>query len=207
MGPKNKDQSMNRLLQLAFLEGAITTRGLYEKTVLRRGAEQVIENRSQVTTMRKLFREFDTAGDLHARTAGEFLRERRLQQGLTALAVHRRLNLPLLTYKMLENDSISPFNVPLQSWIKIREMWKVPWEQLDDMIRASHYLMVFRPSYKGTLLRYRKKTSYTYPPDARVSAARELYIRACLPLPPHEKQSIERFMGQLRGMVSGNGND
>jgi hypothetical protein len=162
---------------------------------------------SRALTLKKLFREFDDAGVLHARTAGEFLRKMRLQQGLTAVAVHRRLDIPLLTYKMLENDSVSPLNVPLSAWKKIMNMWKIPWAQLEDMIRASHYLIVFRPSYKGTLLRYRKKTAYAYPPDARISAARELYLRARLPLPSHEKQSIERCMRELRGLNPDNGND
>ncbi|MEX1137826.1 MAG: hypothetical protein WEB33_02940 [Bacteroidota bacterium] len=197
---KNRSYPVNRLIRFAFLEGAITTRGLYEKAVLRRGEAEMKENRSQAMTLRKLFREFDDAGPLYARTAGEFLREMRSQQGFTAAAVHGLLDIPLLTYKMLENDSVSPMNVSLSAWKKIRNLWKIPWTQLEDLIRASHYLMVFRPSYKGTLLRYRKKTSSTYPPDARVSAARELYLRARLPLPRHEQQSIERYMRELRGL-------
>lgn len=204
---KKTDCLVNRLIQLAFLEGAITTRGLYEKAVLQRDESEMMKDRSQSMTLMRLFRGFDEAMDLQVMTVGEFLQKMRLQQGITALTVHRRLSIPLLTYKMLENDSVSPLNISLRSWKKIRDMWNVPWARLENMIRASHYLMVFRPSYKGTLLRYRKKTSYTYPPDARASAARELYLRARLPLPARQKQSIERYMVKLRGLVLDDGDD
>lgn len=207
MTTKNKCYPVNRLIRLAFLEGAISTRGLYERTILKREEADIKENPPQVMTLRKLFREFDDAGLPTGRTAGEFLRQMRLRQGLTAVAAHRLLDIPLLTYRMLENDSVSPTNVPLSAWKKIKAMGKIPWAQLEELIRASHYLMVFRPSYKGTLLRYRKKTSHPYPPDARVSAARELYLRARLPLPPFETQSIDRYLTELREGNSGNGND
>ncbi len=197
---------VDRLFRLAFLEGAVTTRGLYERTILSRGAVETGENRSPLT-LKKLFRELNDREALNTSTVGEFLREKRLQHGLTALVVHRRLDIPLLTYKMLENDSVSPLNLSLVAWKKIREMWKIPWGELENLIRASHYLTVFRPSYKGTLLRYRRKTSSTYPTDARVSAARELYLRAHLPLPIHEKKSIDRYVRELRSLNSDNAND
>lgn len=206
MTTKNKRYPVNRLIRLAFLEGAISTRGLYEKIVLTREEADMKENPPQAT-FRKLFREFDDAGLPTGRTAGEFLRQIRLQQGLTAFAAHRLLDIPLLTYRMLENDSVSPMNVPLSAWKRVKAMGKISWVQLEELIRASHYLMVFRPSYKGTLLRYRKKTSHPHPPDARVSAARELYLRARLPLPPFETQSIERYLRELRAGNSDNGND
>lgn len=207
MSAKNKWNNVGGILKLAFLEGAITTHGLYEKTVLRRAEGEMPENRSRPATIRRLLREFDDGRSLSTQTVGEFLQEMRTRYGLTPLAVRRRLGVPLLTYRMLENDSVSPLKINLETWKRMRDLWKIPWEQLDDMIRSSHYLTVFRPSYKGTLLRYRKKTSFTYPPDARVSAARELYLRARLPLPLRESESLERLMNELKSSHSGHGND
>jgi len=191
--------SVDRLLQLAFLEGSINTHGLYEKTVLRRIEEGGSDGRLQARTVRKLLREIEAASrSMPLKTIGEFLREMRAQHQISPFAVRRRLNVPVMAYKMLENDSISPLKVPKKTWRHIRDFWKVPWEEMESMIRASHYLTVFRPSHRGTLLRYARKTGSTYPPDARLSASRELYLRARLPLPALEKLFIENLLFELR---------
>jgi hypothetical protein len=191
--------SVDRLLQLAFLEGEITTRGLYERIALRRPEEWGVDNSVRTATLGKLFREIDVfTQSVPSKTVGEFLRQQRMRHQVSLSFVQRRLAVPGLAYRMIENDSISPLKVPLKTWKRIRDLWKVPWKELEVMIRATHYLTVFRPSYKGTLLRYRKKTGSTYPPDARVSAARELYLRARLPLPARERESIENLLSELK---------
>ncbi len=195
---------MERLLQLAFFESSIKTHGLYEKTVLRRMEEGGPDDRLQARTVRKLLREIETAPrSMPPKTIGEFLREMRAQHQISPIAVRSRLNMPVLAYKMLENDSISPLKVPKKTWKHIRDLWKVPWEEMENMIRASHYLTVFRPSYRGTLLRYTRKTGSTYPPDAPLSASRELYLRAHLPLPAREKLSLENLLSELRAEDGG----
>ncbi|MEX2117180.1 MAG: hypothetical protein WEB37_09845 [Bacteroidota bacterium] len=199
MPEKVSMHSVNRLLQLAFLEGAIITHGLYEKIVLRRADADHVDNRLRTITMKKLLREIASAAEpLPPKTVGEFLSEMRIRRQVSLFAVRRRLDVPMLTYRMIENDTISPLKVPMNTWKRIKDMGKIPWEELEIMIRASHYLAVFRPSYRGTLLRYRRKTSSTYPPDPRLSAARELYLRARLPLPARERQSIDDLICELK---------
>ena len=190
--------SLDRLLQLAFLEGAIATRGLYERIALQRMEEWGLDHSVRAATLRKLFHEVEIVSQsVPPKTVGEFLREERIRHQVSLSFVQRRLAVPGLAYKMIENDSISPLKVSLKTWKRIRGLWKVPWKELEVMIKATHYLTVFRPSYKGTLLRYRKKTGSAYPPDTRLSAARELYLRAGLPLPARDLQFIENLLSDL----------
>ena len=204
MSTRTHFHSVDRLIQLAFIEGSINTHGLYEKTVLCRIEEGGGDGRLRARTVRKLLREIEAAPrSKPPKTIGEFLREMRAQHQISPIAVWRRLNVPVLAYKMLENDSISPLRVPKKTWKHIRDLWKVPWEEMESMIRASHYLAVFRPSYRGTLLRYTRKPGSTYPPDASLSASRELYLRAHLPLSAREILSIENLLSELRSEVNG----
>ena len=199
MPEKVSNYSVNRLLQLAFLEGAITTHGLYEKIVMRRPEANYVHNRLRTITMKKLLREIATAAEpLPPKTVGEFLSEMRIRRQVSVFEVRRDLDVPLLTYRMLENDTISPLRVSMNTWKRIKDLWEISWEELETMIRASHYLAVLRPSYRGTLLRYRRKTGSTYPPDARLTAARELYLRARLSLPAREKLSIDNLICELK---------
>lgn len=193
--------SVDRLLQLAFLEGSVTTHGLYEKVVLRRPEAVRGGDSVRGATLRRLIEILPQPSA--PKTIGEFLRDERKRRSVPLSLIQRRLGMPDLAYKMLENDSISPLKVPRNTWRRVKDLWKVPWREMEAMIRASHYLTVFRPSYKGTLLRYRRKTNSTYPMDARFSAARELYLRAKLPLPAREQLSIEKYLSELKRPENG----
>lgn len=191
--------TINFLLQLAFLEGKITTHGLYEQTVLNRkplvrSADAVKAALSQRLEAALLSNRSKATSPL---TLGAFLRRLREHQSLRPQDVISRTGISSNIYKMLERDRISPLKISLKSWKAMQQFFQIPLDALEDMIRRTHQLVYFRASFRTTLARYDTRKNKKMKAATLEKAAEELFVRATLPLPQKEQEKLNAFLKAL----------
>ena len=191
------DHPVDKLLRLAFLEGVVHTRGAYEQAVLMRDWTVPGVKARAARLEERLVNALAGSVAAEVLTVGMFLRSIRREEGTRPEVLMRRLGLSRNIYRMLEHDRISPLKIPPVVWNRIRLLWQVPGEVLEAMIRRSHQLIFFQPSYRATLARYRRKGSSRSGAGALEKAARELYTRSLLPLPPDEEAKMQEFLRSI----------
>ena len=187
-----KRDAIDALLQLAFLEATITTHGLYEQTVAKKKPVVGTSAASQAALQKKLEAALisrEVTGEVPL-TVGAYLRRNRAGQSLRAQDIFSRLGLSANVYRMLEQDRISPLRIHVESWKKLRQFFHLSTDALIEMIRRTHQLVWFRPSFRTTLARYDARKNKAMKASTLEKAARELYTKAALPLPPEEEKKL-----------------
>ena len=187
-----KRDPIDMLIQLAFLEGEVTTHGLYERTVMTKKASASVSAEARQKLLARL------EGSLQDRkkvreiplTVGSFLKKVRIERSLKAQEISLRVGLTPNIYRMLEEDRISPLKVSVGSWKKVRLLFELSMDSLEEMIRRTHRLVFFQPSFRTTLARYKERTGKGKKSQALKGAARELYTRAKLYLPEKEERKL-----------------
>ena len=196
---KTKRDIVDQLLQLAYLEGKITTHGLYERTVIQRKPVVQSSDASRNALAQQL-----EAALLSSRskavvpvTLCSFLRGLRQHQSLQLQDLLPRLGISSNIYKLLERDRISPLKISVSSWKKIQRFFQIPLGTLEEMIRRTHQLVYFRASFRTTLARYSARRNRKVKAATLEKAAEELFARATLPLPEKEQQRLDAFLRAL----------
>lgn len=188
------NQPVDELLRMAFLEGVVHTRGAWERAVARRtGLVTVPPDRAALLEERLVHA---MAGSIRAEllTVGTFLRHTRTQAAGDAETAAPQLGLTRNIYRLLEHDRISPLRISPEVWRRLRSRWNIPCAVLEGMIRRTHQLVFFRPSYRATLARYRPAGGSGRRSAAMQKAATELYARALLQLPPEEEKRLQELI-------------
>jgi transcriptional regulator with XRE-family HTH domain len=196
-----KRNSIDRLIQLAFLKGDITTHGLYEQTAVRRHPKTSASANARRELLEKL-----EAG-LKARqttiaapfTLGSFLRKAKTEHSFTTGEIVSKVGISANIYRMLEQDRLSPLKISVVSWRRLIRFFDVPTDMLAEMIRRTYQLVFFAPSYRTTLARYKQGKSRAKKFQVLEAAARELYARADLVLPAEEEQKLSDFIKTITG--------
>jgi transcriptional regulator with XRE-family HTH domain len=195
-----KRDRIDILLQLAYLEGSITTHGLYEMAAAKReplvAAPVEVKGRLQKRLEEALGKK--TAGQTQAMTVGVFLRQWRTAQAVRPQEIFSRLGVSPNIYSMLEHDRISPLKIPIEVWRKLRSLFRISTDELVEMIRRSHQLVLFRPSFRTTLARYDSRKNRAMKTRTLRQAAEELYARAALDIPQEEKEKLEKLLSALK---------
>ncbi|MBI3005751.1 MAG: hypothetical protein HYY49_10110 [Ignavibacteriales bacterium] len=194
-----KRDPVDILIQMAFLEGNVTTHGLYEETVLKKkvGDEASKEaRRNLIARLEAVLNEKAQAQNVRD-TIGSFLKNIRLERSLQPQEISAQVGIGGNIYRMLEEDRISPLKISAASWKNFRLFLGVPMEKLEDMIRRTLQLIVFQPSFKTTLARYKDKKGGGKKADALKRAARELYSKAKLPLPEKDERELSELLKEI----------
>ncbi|HWP82320.1 MAG TPA: hypothetical protein VNN76_06670 [Bacteroidota bacterium] len=195
-----KKDLVDLLLQLAYLEGSISTRGLYEKIV----GKRVIQHVASVDVKRKTLARLQQA--LNQRvdnaevplTIGMFLQQIRTKHAVAASELVSRLGISANHYKMLENDRLSPVKLPSTVWKRFARLFNLPLQELSEMIRRTHILVFFRPSFHLTLARYDARKNRSMKKAALQRATEQLYTRANLSLPTKEEEKLQALIDELK---------
>ena len=195
-----KRDEVDILLQLAFLEGRIGTRGAYEKSVLRKKTTSMITKSKRIALQERLEGALasEVASEEIPLTVGAFLKSVRSEHSLRAEDIFKRLGISQNIYRMLEHDRISPLKVPSDSWNRIRRFFDLSADVLVEMIRRTHQLVYFRPSFKTTLARYDARKKKGLKASTIEQATSELYIKAKLDLPPKEKAKLDELLKSIK---------
>jgi transcriptional regulator with XRE-family HTH domain len=198
-----KRDRLDRLLQLAYLEGRINTHGAYEKSVAKKKPGVGVPVGSRTSLQRRLEAALATGASLEEvpQTVGAFLRSFRAERSMTAREIFTRVGVSKNIYQMLEQDRISPLKISVESWQKLGRLFELSSGLLIDMITRTHRLVRFQPSFKSTLARYRARKNGGSKGQTLENAARELYARADLPLPQAEQDKLNAFVHALRQVL------
>ncbi len=186
---------VDRLLQLAFLEGVISTRGAYEKQVARK---QVTAKRSPAlkeSVARRLERELGSVQPVA--TVGSFLQKVLESPAVQPRDVSSRLGITANVFAMLTRNRISPLKVSAESWRRFVKLFQIPVDDLIEMIRRTQQLIHYRSSFQMTLARYDTRKNKELKATTLAKATEELYSRADLPLPDAQLRKIEELRTEL----------
>lgn len=188
--------SVDKLLQLAWLEGWITTRGAYEKAVLKSPPVPIGFNAGAL--IRRLERALADTPPSQSLTVGQMLRSLRAEHHLRSQEVFLRLGLSQNIYRLLERDAISPLRIPVDVWRKLLHMLSLPVDDLAAKIRRTHQLLLYRASFKGVLARYTARTNKGLKKTTLEQAYTELYAKATLRLPEADERKLNQLFENLR---------
>lgn len=194
-----KKDRIDKLLQLAYLEGLVKTRGAYEKWVARKKPLAVAGSVAKASLQQRLEKALE-ARPLRAEeplTVGTFLKQVRERQSIRPQEIFSRLGLTQNMYRMLEHDRLSPLKVPAAAWKKFAQLFNLSADALADMIRRTHQLVFFQPAFRSTLARYDGRKNKSMKAATLEKATKELYTRAQLTLPPDEEQKLNALLRSI----------
>ncbi len=191
----NKD-NIDKLLQLAWLEGWINTRGAYEKSVLKtEPVHMLVDNGALIA---KLNHALDENRSEQSLTVGQMLRSVRSEHKLRAQVLFSRLGLTQNIYRLVERDAISPLKLPVEVWRKMLQVLGLPVDELAGMIRRTHQLLVYRASFRGVLARYDSRKKKGMKKATLEQAYSELYAKANLTMPEEDEKKLSLLIENLR---------
>jgi hypothetical protein len=190
---------IDRLIQLAYVEGAIKTRNAYENSVARKNPLVVLPEAKRMALQNRLEQALESArlAEDQPLTIGSLLRKIRAEHAMRPQDVFSRIRLSSNLYQLLERDRISPLRIPVDVWIRIRTLLNISVDELAEMVRRTHQLVFFRPSFRTTLARYDARKNKAMKASTLEKAASELYSKAWLDLPDAEKEKIERLLKSI----------
>jgi transcriptional regulator with XRE-family HTH domain len=195
-----KRDRVDKLLQLAYLEGWVRTHKAYEQNVLAKKPGLKLTDASRTLLQQKLEKALErTAQEVVPLTIGAFLKGVRSEQLLKSRDIFSRLGLSQNIYRMLEEDRISPLKISVESWKRLRTFFNLSVDELVEMIRRTHQLVFFRPAFRTTLARYDARKSKKMKATTLEKAATELYTRARLNVPDHEKKQLDQLIKGIGG--------
>jgi hypothetical protein len=195
-----KRDLVDRLLQLAYLEGQLKTRGAYERVVGERVPALVASEsarRSLQSLLERALERPDASSDA-VLTIGGMLRRIRKEHSLRSTEISSRIGLSANIYRMMEHDRISPLKIHIDVWRKLRVLFNLPLEDLVQILRRTHQLVFFRPSFRMTLARYDGRKNKAMKSATLEQAATEMFSRATLALPEDEKMKLDSLIRSLK---------
>ena len=196
-----KRDDIDILLQLAYLEGMINTRGAYEKSVLKKKTPRSLVPDSRRIALQERLESALAGGWVAADaplTVGAFLRSVRSEQSLRPAEIFSRIGISQNIYRMLEQDRISPLKISSSSWNRLGRFFDLSADVLVEMIRRTHQLVFFRPSFRTTLARYDARKKKGLKASTIEHAATELYTKAKLSLPQEEEAKLRELLESIK---------
>jgi len=193
-----KRDPVDRLIQLAYLEGIITTHGAYEKSVVARNPRTVATPAARAALLQRLEKALaQKALETTPLTVGVFLRKVRFEQSLRPQQIFARLGITQNIYRMLEEDRLSPLKVPAAAWKKFGPLFSLSADALVDMVRRTHQLVFFQHAFRSTLARYDGRKNKAMKAATIERATKELYARAQHVLPPEEEKKLDALLRSI----------
>ena len=194
-----KRDKIDLLVQLAFVEGEITTHGLYERIVAKRRPAERSSATSKARLVHTLATAMARAGETDVPlTIGAFLRRVRTGHTVRPQDISSRLGITPNLYRMLERDCLPLLRIPPRSWNRLIALFQIPFDDLEKLIRRTHQLIYFRASFCSTLGRYDHRKGKGNRKTVLEQAAGELYAKADLSLPAKEQENLDQFLESIR---------
>lgn len=195
-----KRDRVDKLLQLAYLEGQVHTHKAYERSVLAKKVSLKVSDATKAALQQRLEKSLEhNVQEAAPLTIGAFLKGVRSDQLLRSRDFFSRLELTRNIYRMLEEDRISPLKISVESWKRIRMFYNLSVDDLVEMIRRTHQLVFFRPAFRTTLARYDARKNKKMKAATLEKAATELYTRARLDVPEKEKRQLDELIKGIGG--------
>lgn len=193
-----KNDKIDRLIQLAWLEGWITTHGAYEKAVVNRNVSLSASSEAREALVGRLETALAATPKPVPLTIGTMLQSLRAEQSLKSAEIFSRIGLSLNVYRLMEHDAISPLKIPVDVWTRLMRLFDLSVDELERMIRRTHQLVFFRPSVKQVLARYKSGNRKTRKSQSLEEGFSEMFAMANLEIPPEENEKLSNLLAAIR---------
>jgi transcriptional regulator with XRE-family HTH domain len=194
-----KNDNVDTILRLAWLEGLVKTHGAYEKAVARRVVQIAVSPQERSRVIERLEAALAGRKQPLPLTVGGLLKSLRASGRLTAEDIFSRIGVTKNIYALMEQDAISPLRIPAGVWRKLIVLLNISFEEIAEILRATCRLIVYRPSFGGMLARYKGKKGGKKK-LAMEKAFTELYTRAELPLPPEDEKRLNALLSEIQAL-------
>ena len=189
-----QSDSIDRLLQLAWLEAWVHTHGAYENKIAKLNHCDPVPSRDALVA--RLVAALDVLKPPAPITVGSMLRALRSDQRLRMEEVFLRIGVSRNIYRLIEQDAISPLKISLDVWKRMMRFLNLSLEDFTALLRRTHQLVFYRPSFKNVLARYRSRHAGKKRQEMEEAYA-ELYAKAILPIPKSEEKKLEELIEDL----------
>lgn len=189
-----QSDSIDRLLQLAWLEAWVHTHGAYENKIAKLNYCDPVPSRDALVA--RLVAVLDVLKPPAPMTIGAMLRALRSDQRLRMEEVFLRIGVSRNIYRLMEQDAISPLKISLDVWKRMMRFLNLSLEDFAALLRRTHQLVFYRPSFKNVLARYRSRHAGKKRQEMEEAYA-ELYAKAILPIPKSEEKRLEELIEDL----------
>ncbi|GEM_PF-1957286 len=198
-----KNERVDKLIQLAWLEGWISTHGAYEKAIVKRNTKTLVLPNSRAALIERLESALaETKADTPL-TVGALLRGLRTEHSLRSQEIFSRIGVTQNIYRMMEQDTVSPLKISLEVWKRLIALLNLSVDELAEMIRRTHQLVFFRPMLKGVLARYSSRKKKGMKTSILEKAYSEMYAKANLELPEAEQRRLNYLITTLKDETKG----
>lgn len=193
-----RNDPVDTMFQVAWLEGWINTHGAYEKAVAKRKVPANVSASTRGSLITRLESALQATRPLLPLTIGPLLRGVRAEQGLRSQEIFFRLGVTQNIYQLMEQDAISPLKIPVAVWKKIMKLLNYPVDEMMEILRRTEQLVFYRPSFKGVLARYSDGKKRGMKRSTLEKANSELYSKASLPLPEDREAKLQLLITKLK---------
>lgn len=194
-----RNDLVDTMLQVAWLEGWINTHGAYEKAMANRKAPANVSASARASLIERLESALQTTRPFSPLTIGSMLRGLRAERGLRSQEIFSRLGVTQNIYQLMERDAISPLKISVAVWKKIMKLLNYPVDEMIEILRRTEQLVFYRPSFKGVLARYSAEKEGGMKRSTLEKANSELYSKASLPLPEDREAKLQILITKLKG--------
>ncbi|MBI5474854.1 MAG: hypothetical protein HY961_21140 [Ignavibacteriae bacterium] len=188
-------ESVDTLLQVAWLEGWVQTHGAYEKKVARLLCSEPSPSRDRM--VERLIDAIDNRKSPAPLTIGSMLRSMTDDRRIRVAKVFVHAGMSPNLFLLIEQDAISPLKISVEIWRKMMQMSNVPIDDFAGMIRRTQQLVHYRPAFKDVLARCRSGQMNAKRQEME-EAYVELYAKAILPIPKSDEMKLKQLLDDLK---------
>ena len=199
-----RNDVVDTVLQIAWLEGWVNTHGAYEKALTKRKVPAYVSESTRESLVKRLESALELTRPLPPLTVGLLLRGARSERGLRPQEIFSRLGVSQNIYQLMEQDAISPLKIQAAVWKKIMKLLNYPLDEMIDILRRTEQLVCYRPAVKGVLARYKDNKKSSMKRSTMEKANAELFAKAILKLPDEREAKLNSLIAKLRD-GTGNG--
>ncbi len=197
-----KRDSIDLILQLAYLDGRITTRGLIEKVVMKRAPVERISAQKLEQLHNRLVAILDerkaaqaTKGAL---TLGEYITREvithaRKKESVVLASMAKKAGIAVSQLTRLCRDTLSPLEIPANAMNLLLHYLSLPSQAAVVLIKNSIRCANLNPSLASTLARYDAKQNRHKSKEMQ-KAVRELFVKADIHISPDRQEQINEYI-------------
>lgn len=197
-----KRDPIDLILQLAYLDGRITTKGLIEKTVMKgTPAAKMSAPKTEVLRQRlELFMDERKTQEATkgALTLGEYITQEisdraRKPEAVLLPSIAKRAGIAVSHLTRLCRDTLSPLEIPADAMNVLLHYFELPSHAASRLIINSIRCSSLSPSLASTLARYDAKHN-RYKSKSMQKAVRELFVKAEIHISPDQQERINDYV-------------
>jgi hypothetical protein len=197
-----KPDAIDRILQLTYLDGRITTKGLIEKVMMKQAPVEKMSDQKTERLYNRLVAVLDERKVMNAvkgaLTLGEFLTceitaQARKPGSLVLSSIAKKVGIAASQLTRLCRDSLSPLEIQPDSMNALLRYYKLPAQAAVLLLRNSIRCANLQPSLVSTLARYDAKNKKQKSKTMQ-KAVRELFVKADIQISQDQEKRINEYV-------------